>query len=125
MDIFQFWLKSSNVKERRRQNCYALIMFPNLFYVSIELVAISTTSYIRRRKWCYCQEQSAVSGPGLTNLRHACPKWHAETFYFRAAFTAFPIFILLLPDHHLRALIYIYIYTHTHTPIYTHTCLTA
>jgi hypothetical protein len=43
-----------------------------------------------------------VSGPELTNLWHVCPQWQAETFYFRAAFTAVPIFILLLPDHRVR-----------------------
>ena len=54
--IFQFRLKSSNVKERRRQKCYVLITFPNLFHFSIELFTIPTTRYIRGRKWYFCQD---------------------------------------------------------------------
>ena len=51
-----------------------------------------------------------LSGSGLTKLWYGCPQWQPESFYFRAAFTAVQIFVLLLPDHRVRTVIYIYIY---------------
>ena len=34
---------------------------------------------------------------GLTNLRHACPQWHAERFPWHAEFTVVPLFLISLP----------------------------
>ena len=73
--MFQLWPKSSDMKERRWQICYVLRTFPNLFYLSIELVTIFGTRYVRRRKLYCCQDYvvdtkylGTVQVPGLSSL---------------------------------------------------------
>jgi hypothetical protein len=53
-----------------------------------------------------------ASRTGLTNLWHACPKWHVERFPCQAAFAAVPIFVFLLPDQRLHVVNNMCIHTH-------------
>ena len=78
--------------------------------------------------------------PGLTNLRHACPKWQAVRYPWHSAFTAVQFFYFFCPNSvsilsyiyiyiyifiYIWQYIYLYIYIFIYIYIYTHnTCLT-
>ena len=42
-----------------------------------------------------------VPRPGLTNLSHACPKWHTERFPWHVTFNDVPVYFIFLPDQSL------------------------
>jgi len=64
-----------------------------------------------------CEWRERCSVEGITNLWHACPKWHAEIFPSHAVFTAVSILFLRPTSVSVlrRTCVFIYIYTHTHT----------
>ena len=79
------------------------------------------------RNWNWRPITIAIPRPatraGLTNRRHACPKWHAERFAWQAAFTAAPFlslffFFFFLISFARPASLYCEQYVYTYTNIW-------